>query len=603
MAGGGAGHDEEVLGKAYDARLMKRVWRYVTPHKGLASISLLFLMLVSGAQLAQPYLIKLAIDGPIAAKDPTGLAGIVAIFALLLAAEFSLRFGQIYFLEKLGQNVVHDLRVEVYEHLQALSSAFFDRNPVGRLVTRVTTDVETLAEIFSSGLVALMGDLVKLIGILAILLWMDLKLAALTLSMLPLLGVVAFFFRIKIRDAFRAVRARIARMNAYLQEALTGMAVVQLFQRERANDAEFMEINRSHRDADLSSVKYDSIFSAVIELVGALAVAMIIWYGGGRVLLGAITFGTLVAFLEYAQKFFGPIKELGSYYSVMQSAMASSERIFALLDARPEIESPASPVRLAGGPGGAAGEVVFENVRFAYAGGPEVLAGLSFTIRPGEKVALVGSTGAGKSTIVKLLTRLYDIQGGSIRIDGTDIRRIELKDLRRHVGVVLQDHVLFSGTVADNIGLGDPDVSRARIEEAARAVRAHGFIKALPRGYDDDVRERGGNFSVGEKQLLSFARALAFNPPLLVLDEATASVDSQTEMQIQESLRELMAGRTSLVIAHRLSTIQDSDRILVLHKGTVREEGTHQQLLASGGIYQALHRLQFQQPEAPASAS
>lgn len=611
MAGAGSGAsrrgatsashlDEEVLGKAYDARLMKRVWRYVFPHRKLVALSTVYLLLVSAAQLAQPWLLKQAIDGPIAHKDPAGIVRIVAAFAAMLLLEFGFRFGQVYYLEKTGQSVVHDLRTEVYEHLQTLSSSFFDRNPVGRLVTRVTTDVETLSEIFSSGVVTLAGECLKLVGILAILLWMDLRLALLTITVLPLLGIVAFFFRIRIRDAFRAVREKIARMNAYLQETLTGMTVVQLFQRERANDGEFDEINKAHRDADLQSVAYDSIFSAVIELVGTLSVAMIIWYGGGRVLVGAITFGTLVAFLEYAQKFFGPIKELGSYYSVMQSAMASSERIFALLDTRADIVSPAKPATLPSRSTPGVGEVVFDDVRFTYPGGIEVLSGLSFVIRPGEKVAIVGSTGAGKTTIVRLLIRLYDVDGGAIRIDGVDIRDLDLKELRRRVGVVLQDHFLFSGTLASNIGLGDPDIPRARIEAAARAVRADEFITTLPRGYDDEVRERGGNFSVGQKQLLSFARALAFDPPVLVLDEATASVDSQTEMEIQTALRTLMVGRTSMVIAHRLSTIQESDRILLLHKGRVREEGTHAQLLAGGGIYQMLYRLQFQQPETPA---
>lgn len=596
----GPQHEEEALGKVYDARIMRRVWKYVRPHRSLVLLSLALLLLVSAVQLAQPYLIKLAIDGPIASGEPAGLLPIVAGFAVLLLLELGLRFGQIYYLEKTGQSVVHDLRVQVYRHLQSLHSSYFDRNPVGRLVTRVTTDVESLAEIFSSGVVTLVGDTVKLVGIVAILFWMDVRLAVLTVTVLPLLGFFAFFFRIRIRDTFRKVRARIARINAYLQEILTGMAVVQLFQRERTNDEEFEQINRSHRDADLASVRYDSIFSSVIELVGTLVIAMIIWYGGGRVLLGAVTFGTLVAFLEYAQKFFGPIRELGSYYSVMQSAMASSERLFALLDTRPEISSPAEPRRL---PRDAEGEVAFEDVRFGYQGGPTVLDGLSFHLRRGEKVAVVGSTGAGKTTIVKLLIRLYDPGSGRILIDGVDIREMDLIELRKRVGVVLQDHFLFMGTVAANIGLGDPGIPRERIEAAARAVRAHDFISVLPQGYDDEVRERGGNFSVGQKQLLSFARALAFDPPVLVLDEATASVDSRTEMRIQKALSTLMAGRASLVIAHRLSTIRNADRILVLHKGAVREQGTHDELVArSGGVYETLHRLQFQEPARRAPA-
>ncbi len=595
-------HDEEVLGRVYDARLMSRLWTYVRPQRGLITLSLVLLAGVSAAQLAQPYLIKMAIDGPIASGDAKGLTGLVALFAALLAIEFTLRFFQIYALEKTGQNVVHHLRVQVYGHLQTLSATFFDRNPVGRLVTRVTTDVETLAEIFSSGVVTLLGDGLKLIGIVVLLFWMDARLAALTVVVLPLLGIVAFLFRIRIRDAFRIVRSRVARLNAYLAETLGGMTVVQLFQRERANEREFEQINRSHRDADLASVVYDSIFSAIIELVGTFSLAMILWYGGARVLLGAITFGTLVAFLEYAQKFFGPIKELGGYYSVMQSAMASSERIFALLDTPPDIAPPARPARLPAHEPGRTGEVVFDRVRFAYPGGPDVLQGLSFRARPGEKLALVGSTGAGKSTIVRLLLRLYDPQEGSIRLDGVDLRDLDPVELRRRVGVVLQDHVLFSGTIADNISLGDAAITRERVESAARAVRAHPFIEALPRGYDDEVRERGGNFSMGQRQLLSFARALAFDPPLLVLDEATASIDSLTEREIQAALRTLMAGRTSLVIAHRLSTIRESDRILVLHHGVVREEGTHDELLAHDGVYRMLYRLQFMEPASSGAA-
>ena len=597
-----AGHDDEVLGRAYDARLMRRLMGFVLPHSGAAWMACLYLLGVSAAQLAQPWLIKVAIDGPIARRDAAGLIGIVVAFALLLAAEFGLRFGQIYYLEKVGQSVVHDMRRAVYTHMQTMPAAYFDRNPVGRLVTRVTSDVDTVSEVFSSGLVTLLGDLLKLAGILVIMIMMDLRLTALTLAVLPLLGAIAFFFRIRLRDAFRLVRARVARINAYLHEALTGMTVVQLFRLEKANDAEFGAINRSHRDADLGSVRYDSILSAAIELVGSLSVALVIWYGGGRVLLGAISFGTLVAFLEYAQKFFGPIKELGSYYAVMQSAMASSERIFSLLDATPEPRVAMTPIHLATARAAEAGAIVFDDVHFAYTPEAPVLRGMSFTIRPGEQVALVGSTGAGKTTIVRLLVRLYEPQSGSIRIDGVDIRQMDLRVLRRRVGVVLQDHFLFSGTVAANIGLSDPSISRERIEAAARAVQADAFIRVLPRGYDDEVRERGANFSVGEKQLLSFARALALDPPILVLDEATASVDSATEMLIQEALRTLLAERTGLIIAHRLSTIRQSHRILVLHKGTVREEGTHDQLLALDGIYSTLHRLQFEEPPGALSA-
>lgn len=590
--------DDEVLGRAWDGRLMRRLWRHARPHGGLIALCLLLLLLVSAVQLAQPWLLKEAIDGPIARRDPEGLLWIVALFASLLGVEFLLRFAQIYFLEMTGQRVVHDLRSEVFAHTLTLSSRFFDRNAVGRLVTRVTTDVETLAEVFSSGVVTLLGDGLKVIGIVVILFWMDARLALLTVTVLPLLGLLAFGFRLRLRDAFRDVRTRIARMNAYLHESLAGMTVVQLLQRERAASAEFAAINREHRDADLGSVAWDSVFSALVEMMGTLTVAMILWQGGGGVLAGVITFGTLVAFLEYAQRFFGPIRELGSFYSVMQSAMASSERIFALLDTRPEILSPSSPASLAAAGAGAA--VRFEAVRFAYQDGPPILDGLDLTVRPGERVALVGSTGAGKTTLVRLLVRLYDPQEGRILLDGIDVRTLDLKQLRRHVGIVLQDHYLFSGTIADNIGLGDPSISREQIERAARVVQAHEFISRLPGGYDSPVRERGANFSVGEKQLLSFARALAFDPPVLVLDEATASVDSATESRLQEALHRLLGGRTCLVIAHRLSTIREADRILVLHRGRVREEGTHDELLSrQEGLYAMLHRLQFSPPDSP----
>jgi len=580
-------HEEDVLGKAYDARLARRLLPYVRPHRTLLALSIAFLLLISGAQLAQPYIIKLVIDGPLRAGDPAGLWPLALLFALTAAFEFGCRFAQMYSLEITGQRVIRDLRSDVYRHLQRLPAAYFDRNPVGRLVTRLTSDVENLAEVFSSGIVTLLGDSMKLVGIIAILLFMDLKLAFLTLLSLPLLAALAFFFRVKIRDAFRLVRSKVSRLNAFLQEQITGMVVVHLFQRERANDAEFDAVNRAHRDADISSVVWDSVFSSLIELFGSLTVAAILWYGGMQVVSTAITFGTLVAFIEYVQKFFGPIRELGGYYSVMQSAMASAERLFQVIDEPPEPDGgrlqAAAPAR---------GEIEFRDVKFAYAAGSPVLRGLSLHVRPGERVALVGSTGAGKTTIGRMLLRLYPPTAGAILFDGVDSREIPLAELRRRVGVVLQEPFLFAGTIAENISLGDPSVTRDRVVAAARAVSASRFIEALPGGYDAEVREAGSNLSVGQKQLLCFARILAFDPPVLLLDEATASVDSETEAIVQAAFERLTSGRTCLIIAHRLSTVRGCDRIVVLHRGRVQEEGSHEELLRLSGIYAEFHRLQ-----------
>jgi len=582
-------HDEDVLGKVYDSRLVGRIFRYVGPHRRLLGVSIVFLLLISAAQLLQPYIIKMVIDGPIASGTAKGLVALALFYAVTALAEFLFRFAQMYTMEVTGQKVILDLRNDVYRRLQRLPSAYFDRNPIGRLVTRLTSDVENLAEIFSSGIVTLLGDSVKLIGIVIILLWMDLRLAALTLLALPALGVLAFFFRVKIRDAFRMLRSRVSRLNAFLQEQISGMAVVHLFQREKANDAEFDQVNRSHRDADISSVVWDSIFSALIELFGSLTVAAILWYGGVQVVSSAITFGTLVAFIEYVQKFFGPIRELGGYYSVMQSAMASSERIFQVID---EPAEPGSAAAAAEAPATHAGEIVFRDLHFAYSAGTEVLKGLDLRVGAGEKVALVGTTGAGKTTIARMLLRLYLPQSGSILLDGADIRDIPLADLRRRIGVVLQEPFLFAGTIAENISLGDPSIPRERVEAAARAVSASRFIETLPGGYDAEVREAGSNLSVGQKQLLCFARILAFDPPVLLLDEATASVDTATEAIVQEAFERLTRGRTSIIIAHRLSTVRGCDRIVVLHKGKVQEDGSHEELLKLNGTYAAFHRLQ-----------
>ena len=589
-AASGPGHEEPALGKAYDARLMRRLAGYVAPHRGIVLASLGLMLAVSAAQLVQPYLIKLAIDEHIAKSEPRGLGLLALLFLAALGGEFGLRFAQLYVLQRAGQDVVFDVRMDVFAHLQRLSSSFFDRNPVGRLMTRLTTDVEALNEAFTSGVIVIFADAVKLLAIVAILLWMDWRLALVTFAILPPTLVLTGLFRTRMREAYRAMRTWIARVNAFLQENLSGMRVVQLFSRERLAAAQFREINEAHRDAQLSGVRYESLFSTLAEWIGSITLAAIVWGGGWGILEGLLTFGTLVAFIDYAGKFFGPVQELSQRYTVMQSAMAAAERIFGLLDTQVGIEPPAVPRRPAGR---AAGEIVFDRVSFGYTEGQPVLRDVSFRIRPGERVAIVGWTGSGKSTLIRLLVRLYDVWDGRILVDGIDVREYDPRDLRRRVGIVLQDNFLFVGSVESNISLGDPAVSAEQVRRAARTVRAERFIERLPAGYAEPVRERGSNFSVGQKQLLSFARAIAFDPAVLVLDEATASVDAETEHDIREALVRLLAGRTSIVIAHRLATVRDADRVLVLHHGRLLEQGTHEELLRlPDGIYRTLYSLQ-----------
>jgi ATP-binding cassette, subfamily B, multidrug efflux pump len=583
---------DDVLGRAYDGRLMRRLAAYVRPYGGLVALTLTTLFASGAVQLVQPYLVKEVIDGFIVARRTEGLAVPALLFLSTLAADFVLGFLQLYLLERTGQNVVFDLRNAVFAHLQRLPSSFFDRTPVGRLMTRVTTDVEAINEAFTSGLVLILADLAKLLGIVAILVYMDVRLALVTFAVVPPILLVSWWFRVRVRDAYRTIRGAVAKLNATLQETVAGMRVLQLFRREPMAAAEFEVLDDEHRRAQLGGVFYESAFSAVAELMGSVTLAAIVWAGGGRLLGGAITFGTLVAFFEYAGRFFRPVQELSQRYTVMQAAMASAERIFALLDTEATLRSPARPYRPEGR---ARGEIVFDHVTFGYADGPDVLRDVSFSVSAGERLAVVGWTGAGKSTLIRLLARLYDVRAGRILLDGVDVREYDLSDLRRRIGVVLQDHFLFAGTVAGNISLDDDAIDRAAVRRAALAVRADRFIEKLPAGYDEPVRERGSNFSVGEKQLLSFARAVAFDPAVLVLDEATASVDPETEGHIQKALDVLLSGRTSIIIAHRLATIRHADRILVLHHGTVREIGTHDELLArNDGLYRTLYLLQTQ---------
>ncbi|HUD71199.1 MAG TPA: ABC transporter ATP-binding protein [Dongiaceae bacterium] len=588
-------HDDDVVGRVYDARLVRRLLGYILPEASLMTASVACMLVVMVAQLAQPWLLKILIDDHLVARRADGLGRLALLFLLAFVVEQTARFAQLYTMERTGQNVIRALRAQVFAHLQSMDAAFFDATPVGRLMTRVTTDVESLADLFASGAVSLLGDVVKLVAIIGILWWLDPRLALVTFTVMPVLFGLSALFRGRIRTSYREVRRRIARINAFLQEAVTGMLLVQLFRRQAVDRRAFEAINDDHRDAELKAVVYESAFSAVVEMVGTLATAAIIGYGGWRIAAGALTFGTLVAFLEYTNRFFGPLRDLSGFYAVLQSAMASLERLFGLLDTTPAIRT-----RLTPAPGVApavAGTRVpfleFDRVQFAYRPNEAILRDVSFRVERGQRIALVGATGAGKTTIIKLLLRLYDPTGGAVRLEGRDLRDLPLQETRRRLGVVMQDHFLIAGTVAENIAFGDPRLPRAALEAAARVARADDFVRALPRGYDTPVRERGGNLSVGQKQLLSLARAIASDPELLILDEATSNIDTETEERIQAALAEALRGRTSILIAHRLSTILASDRILVFHHGRLAEEGDHASLLQRGGIYARLCELQF----------
>jgi ATP-binding cassette, subfamily B, multidrug efflux pump len=596
-------HEEEALGKAYDARLMRRLLGYLRPYT--LQVGLAFVAIVGGSALAltQPYLIKLAIDRYIARGDLAGLNLIALLFLGILVGAFALEYVQTYIMQMTGQRIMSDLRMLVYAHLQRLDIRFYDKNPVGRLMTRVTTDVDVLNDLFTSGVITVFGDVFTLAGIMIVLLTMNWRLALVAFSVLPLIVLVTQWFRSNVRDSYRTVRTWIAKINAYLQENISGMATVQLFRRERKNFERFDGINRGHRDANIASIFYYAVFFPAIEVVGALAASLIIWRGGGEVLGRTLTLGSLVAFLQYTQRFFRPISDLSEKFNLLQAAMASSERIFKLLDTPVVVAEPAPSARRA--PRGE-GRLEFDRVWFAYHDDEHVLRDVSFEVKPGERVGVVGATGAGKSTLVSLLMRFYDVTRGRILVDGVDVREMSLKDLRGRVGLVLQDVQLFSGTIASNIRLGNDAITDADVGRAAAAVHADKFIDRLPDGLQSVVAERGATLSVGQKQLLSFARALAFNPRILILDEATSSVDTETELLIRDALHVLMAGRTTIAIAHRLSTIQDMDKILVLHKGELREAGNHQQLLAARGIYYRLYQLQYQDQErrqAPSAAA
>ena len=590
-------HDEEILGKAYDARLMRRLLQYLRPYKRQVVLALVAIIAASILQLAQPYLMKLAIDRYIAQGDLAGVNRIALAFLGILIGAFVLEYIQTWTLQMTGQRIMFDLRMQIYRHLQRLDLQFYDRNPVGRLMTRVTTDVDVLNDMFTSGVVSIFGDIFTLAGIMIVLVMMDWRLALVTFAVLPLIVLITQWFRRNVRESYRTVRLWVARINAFLQEHITGMPTVQLFRRERRSFERFDEINRRHRDANIDSIVFYAVFYPAIEVIGAIAAALIIWFGGRWTLQGTLTIGSLVAFLLYSGRFFRPISDMSEKFNVLQAAMASSERIFKLLDTPVKIVSPRAEPPAAGRAPRAEGHIVFDHVSFAYDGEHEVLRDVSFEVRAGERVGIVGATGAGKSTLINLLLRFYDVTRGRILVDGTDVRDMDLAALRRLFSLVLQDVHLFSGTIAANIRLGEESITDDMVRRAAEAVHANRFIERLPAGYTSAVAERGATLSVGQKQLLSFARALAFNPRILVLDEATSSVDTETELLIRDALKVLMAGRTTIAIAHRLSTIQDMDKILVLHKGQLRESGRHQDLLAHRGIYYKLYQLQYRDQE------
>ncbi|MGA8524571.1 MAG: ABC transporter ATP-binding protein [Candidatus Sulfotelmatobacter sp.] len=634
--------EEEVLGKAYDSRLMARLLKYLRPYRWQVTIALVSIILKSFADVLGPYLTKVAIDRYHAPREAatatssgiwswlsqnaiTGIAQLAGIYVGLLVFSFLLEFLQTYFMQWTGQKVMFDLRRQIFRHLQRLHVAFFDKNPVGRLVTRVTTDVDALNEMFTSGVVSIFEDIFVLAGILGVMLCMNWKLALITFAVLPFIVVATKIFRDRVRDSYRRIRVAIARINSYLQEHVSGMVVLQLFNRERKAYTRFSEINRSHMEAYKDAILAYSLYYPAIDVLSSIAIACVIWFGGAgvmrnisvtsvavsfnwktlvdfRLVRGAAELGVLVAFIQYALRFFRPIMDFSEKYNILQSAMAASERIFKLLDTPVEVVSPAV-TKTPEGPG----RIEFDHVWFAYREADDsaisdhapdwVLRDVTFAIEPGETVAIVGHTGAGKTTLISLLLRFYDVQKGAVKIDGVDVKDMDLADLRGRFGVVLQDPFLFSGTIGGNIRLGTKRILDEDVEQAAEDVNLIDFIRALPKGFDEEVRERGSTLSTGQKQLISFARALAHEPKILILDEATSSVDTETEFRVRDALNRMVEGRTSLIIAHRLSTVQRADKIIVMHKGRVREMGTHQQLLAQRGIYFKLYQLQYKDQE------
>jgi ATP-binding cassette subfamily B multidrug efflux pump len=587
-------HEEEAIGKTYDLQVARRLLRYLGPYMKMLGIALLLTLFLNLLGILQPKFTEYAIDWHILPRKTNGLTLLVLIYLGVQFARFVFSYFQALLLNTIGQHVMYDLRSELYDKLQHQEVAYYDRNPVGRIMTRLTNDVDALNELFTSGVTDLLGDLVMIVGIIAMMLWMDVRLTLITLLTVPMLFAATTWFRKGARRGYDMVRTRIARLNAFLQEHFSGAQTVQIFNAEKKSLARFEHINDDHRNANIETIFYYAVFFPLVDFIGATGIALVIWYGGWRVMQNTpnhtvLSLGALVAFIQYSGFLFQPIRDISDKYNVLQAAVVASHRIFKTLDLPIAITSPAKPLKT----GRAAGSIEFHNVWFAYKDEDWVLKDVSFSVEPGQSVALVGHTGSGKTTITNLLMRFYDVQRGRILLDGVDVREWDLQALRENFAVVLQDVFLFSGTVEGNIRLGRSDISAERVEWAATEVRADRFIKRLPEGYKSEVRERGAGLSVGQKQLISFARALAFDPALLILDEATSSIDTETEQLIQQAIERVMQQRTSLLVAHRLSTIQRADTIIVLHHGEIREQGPHQELLAMRGLYWRLYKLQY----------
>lgn len=585
--------EDEITGKAYDSRLMKRLLAYTVPYRRMVILGVFLTLFAALLQLAGPYLTKQAIDTYIAQKQLSGLYLILIIYFIVILLLFVTQYIQIYVTQYFGQKLMYDIRSKIFRHIQSLSLSFFDKNPVGRLMTRVTSDVEALNQMFTQGIVTIFGDIFLLIGIIGALLYLDTQLALWIFIVIPILFLASIIFRLKVREAFRNIRKWVSRINSYVQENITNMSIVQIFNRTEKNFRVFSDINYEHTKAHVKTVFYFALFYPIIEIIGAFAIALVIWRGGIFKLEGLTTFGALVAFIQYAQMFFRPISDMSEKYNILQQAMASSERIFKLLDTPVLIKNTNHSVENRN----IDGNIIFKNVNFAYNESEFVLKNISFELESGKSIAIVGHTGAGKTTLINILGRQYDIQSGDIMIDGISLKKWNLDTLRNQIAVVLQDVFLFSGTVADNIRLGNDHISIDTVKWAARQVNAHTFIEKLPDTYNTPVKERGVTLSMGQKQLISFARALVTNPRVLILDEATSSVDTETEILIQKALATLIRQRTSLIIAHRLSTIKHVDKIIVMHRGSIREMGTHEELLAKRGLYYQLYLLQYKSQE------